>query len=85
MDQRHTYYRFVLLGFVLGFTSASVLTLINTAITVEPEELENRFEVVDKYRNCNVVKWNGNGHYREYKFFLDCPSQRHSVIQNDRG
>ncbi len=83
MDQKLTYYRFILLGFVLGFTSATVLTLINTAITVEPkeQELENRFEVVDKYRNCNVVKWNGNGHYREYKFFLDCPSQQHSVIQ----
>ena len=84
MEQKLTYYRFILLGFVLGFTSATVLTLINTAITVEPEELENRFEVVDKYGNCNVVKWNG-GSYAEYKFFLDCPSQRHSVIQNDRG
>jgi hypothetical protein len=80
MEQKLTYYRFILLGFVLGFTSATVLTLINTAITVEPKELGNRFEVVDKYRNCNVVKWNG-GNYREYKFFLDCPSQRHSVIQ----
>ena len=82
MDQKLTYYRFILLGFVLGFTSATVLTLINTAITVEPKEQEpeNRFEVVDKYRNCNVVKWNG-GSYAEYKFFLDCPSQRHSVIQ----
>jgi hypothetical protein len=83
MEQKLTYYRFILLGFILGFTSATVLTLINTAITVEPkeQELENRFQVVDKYGNCNVVKWNGNGNYREYKFFLDCPSQRHSVIQ----
>lgn len=81
MEQKLTYYRFILLGFVLGFTSATVLTLINTAITVEPKELENRFEVVDKYRNCNVVKWNGNRNYRVYEFFLDCPSNQHSVIQ----
>jgi hypothetical protein len=77
MEQKHTYYRFVLLGFILGFTSASLLTLINTAITIEPKELENRFEVVDNYKGCEIVKWNGNKNYREYKFFMKC--------KNDRG
>jgi len=30
-----------------------------------------RFEVVDNYKGCDVVRWEPSG-YAEYKFFLDC-------------
>jgi hypothetical protein len=50
-----------------------VPTLINGVRTpAAPQPEQPRFEVVDEYNGCKVVKWNGKGHYAEYKFFLDC-------------
>ena len=34
-----------------------------------------RFEVVDNYRGCDVVRWEPSG-FREYKFFLDCRTSK---------
>jgi hypothetical protein len=70
------YYRAVLLGVVIGVTGSALVYMLGVAVDVkEPEEQQQRFEVVDTYKGCDVVKWNGNGQYREYKFFLDCTEQ----------
>jgi hypothetical protein len=64
-------------GFCLGCLTFMVPILIDgVRAPEEPQTEQPRFEVVDEYHNgCKVVKWNGKGHYAEYKFFLDCSSE----------
>lgn len=69
------YYRAVVLGFVLGMASLSLIVLISTGEDVKPAEAldaKGSFSVVDRYQDrCDVVQW----HYSmlaEYKYFLDC-------------
>ena len=38
----------------------------------QPVAPESNFEVVDKYKNCEVVRWT-NGQLANYQFFLHCP------------
>jgi len=38
----------------------------------EPSKSQPNFEVVDKYKNCDLVRWSDSG-LAEYKYFLYCP------------
>ncbi len=69
------YYRAVLIGLVMGVTVSALVYMLGVASDVKDPEQQQRFEVVDTYKGCDVVKWNGNGQYREYKFFLDCTDE----------
>ena len=68
------YYRAVLLGFVIGMASLSLIVQISTRWDVKPAEAldsKGTFTVVSQYKGCDVVQW----HYdmlAEYKYFLDC-------------
>lgn len=69
--------RMYLFGFITGMSLATLLYLLNVIIEESPTTettQQERFEVVDTYNGCDVVKWNGKGKYTEYKFFLDCRS-----------
>ena len=68
---RTDYYRAVLLGIVIGIafiTAFSVFTQED-----EPEAPKSNFEVVDTYKECEVVRWT-QSNFAEYKYFLHCPS-----------
>lgn len=68
-----------LLGFITGMSLATLLYLLNGIIETNPTPQitqQERFEIVDDYKGCDVVKWNGKGHYAEYKFFLDCRNSK---------
>jgi hypothetical protein len=67
-----------------GFTSVvmvlfmlSMLFLINLGNQKPPQKgVESpRFEVVDKYKGCDVVRWEQAG-LAEYKYFLHCSENR---------
>ena len=49
------YYRAVLLGFVIGMASLSLIVQISTREDVKPVEPKSNFEVVDTYKGCDVV------------------------------
>jgi hypothetical protein len=68
---RQDYYRAVLLGVVIGMGLLSLLVLINPGEDVKPVEPDQKFEVVDTYKGCEVVRWTNN-QLAEYKYFLDC-------------
>jgi hypothetical protein len=64
-------FRAVLLGVVIGMGLLSLLVVINPGEDVKPAEPDQKFEVVDTYKGCDVVQW----HYSmlaEYKYFLIC-------------
>jgi hypothetical protein len=68
---RQDYYRAVLLGVIVGMGFLSLLVVINPGEDVKPVEPDQKFEVVDTYKGCDVVQW----HYSmlaEYKYFLIC-------------
>jgi len=68
---RQDYYRAVLLGVIVGMGLLSLLVVINPGEDVKPVEPDQKFEVVDTYKGCDVVQW----HYSmlaEYKYFLIC-------------
>jgi len=58
----------LLTGFGLG-----CLYFLSTTLLQSPQNgvKTPRFEVVDNYKGCDVVRWEPSG-YAEYKFFLDC-------------
>ena len=68
---RQDYYRAVLLGVVIGMGLLSILVLINPGEDVKPAEPDQKFEVVDTYKGCDVVQWQ-YAMLAEYKYFLDC-------------
>ena len=68
------YYRAVLLGVVLGMSSLTLFYMVNVALDVkpQPETPKSKFEVVDKYKNCDLLRW-ADGNLAEYKYVLYCP------------
>ena len=67
------YYRAVLLGVVLGMSSLSLIHMIGVALdTKEPEQPKSKFEIVDVYKGCDVVRWTDH-QLADYKYFLYCP------------
>jgi hypothetical protein len=48
--------------------------LMNAAgnwLKAQPSPPDQKFEVVDTYKNCDVVRWT-QSNFAEYKYFLDC-------------
>ena len=68
------YYRAVLLGFVIGMASLSLIVQISTREDVEPVEPKGNFEVVDTYKGCDVVRYTDSS-MATYKYFLDCSNK----------
>jgi hypothetical protein len=68
------YYRAVVLGAVLGMSFLTLFYMVNVALdTKEPEKQpKSNFEVVDKYKGCDLVRWTDH-QLAEYKYFLHCP------------
>jgi hypothetical protein len=67
------YYRAVLFGVVLGMSSLTLFYMVGVALdTKEPEQPKSNFEVVDKYKNCDLVRWTSH-QLADYKYFLHCP------------
>jgi len=70
------YYRAVLLGVVVGMSFLTLFYLVTGMVDAEhpkkqPITPKSNFEVVDKYKGCDLVRWD-NGMQAEYKYFLDC-------------
>jgi len=65
------------LGLLTGFALGSLFLLFPSfleAFKPPQKGVESpRFEVVDNYKGCDIVRWEPSG-YAEYKFFLDCRS-----------
>jgi len=61
---------------IIFFVGLSVLTLVLNAaanwVESKPSKPQSNFEVVDKYKNCDLVRWSDSG-LAEYKYFLYCP------------
>lgn len=59
-------------GFVV-FVSLGGLVLNGVAnwLEAQPTPKEQRFEVVDEYKKCDVVRYTPDGSAR-YAYFLDC-------------
>ena len=69
------YYRAVLLGFVIGMASLSLIVQISTREDVKPLEPKGNFEVVDTYKDrCDVVRYTDSS-MATYKYFLDCSNK----------
>ena len=68
---RIDYYRAVLLGVIVGMGFLSLFMVINPGEDVKPVEPDQKFEVVDTYKGCDVVRWTNN-QLAEYKYFLHC-------------
>jgi hypothetical protein len=70
------YYRAVLLGVVLGVSSLTLFYMVNVALDTkpqpEPETPKSKFEVVDKYKNCDLLRWTDH-QLADYKYILYCP------------
>ena len=66
------YRRTLILGAIIG--AAITILGIYTARPSISTNVENHgnFEIVDKYKNCEVVRWT-NGQLANYQFFLNCP------------
>ena len=68
------YMRAVVLGVVLGMSSLTLVYMVGVALDAkEPEQPKSKFEVVDKYKNCDLLRWTDH-QLAEYKYFLYCPS-----------
>jgi len=65
------YYRAVLLGVIVGMGVLSLFMVINPGEDVKPVEPDQKFEVVDTYKGCDVVKYTDSS-MATYKYFLDC-------------
>ena len=61
-------------GIIIFFVGLSVLLILNGAanwVESKPSPPERKFEVVDTYNGCNVVRYTPDYSAR-YAYFLDC-------------
>jgi hypothetical protein len=58
---------------ILGVVLLLAITLNGAAnwLDAQPTPSDQRFEVVDEYKGCDVVQYNPDGSAR-YSYFLDC-------------
>jgi len=68
-------FRAMLLGVIVGMASFSLLMVIIPEEDVKPSPPDQKFEVVDTYKGCDVVRWT-NSQLAEYKYFLDCSNKQ---------
>ena len=63
-------------GIVVGCFSAFIIVMIVLAqISTNGEPLKSSFEVVDKYKECDVVRYAPH-QVAEYKYFLYCEKNK---------
>jgi hypothetical protein len=79
---RIDYYRTVLLGFILGMCTLTVVYIVFAPYTShelqevqEQSKPKGNFTVIDTYKGCDVVQWH-YGMLAEYKYFLHCNNTR---------
>jgi len=57
----------------IGITAVFLVIIFASGIiTVGDGELKPSAEVVDTYKECDIIRWSDNG-LAEYKYFLYCP------------
>jgi len=71
---RIDYYRAVLLGVIVGMGVLSLFMVINPGEDVKPSPPDQKFEVVDTYKGCEVVRYTPDNSAR-YTYFLDCKNK----------
>lgn len=57
------------------FALAVLAILMNSAANLlesQPTRSIERFEIVDQYQNCDVIRYTPD-HSAKYAYFLDCP------------
>jgi hypothetical protein len=64
------------LGLFTGFCLAGLYFMLPTIIDgfrtpAEPKPEPQRFEVVDNYKGCDIIRWE-NSMLAEYKYFMRC-------------
>jgi hypothetical protein len=79
---RIDHYRTVLLGFILGMCTLTVVYIVFAPYTSqelqevqEQSKPKGNFTVIDTYKGCDVVQWH-YGMLAEYKYFLHCNNTR---------
>jgi hypothetical protein len=73
-EYRRTLVRGAIIGAaitILGLYMVKPSTSPNPPISTNVENHGN-FEVVDTYKNCDVIRWT-QSNFAEYKYFLHCP------------
>lgn len=65
-------------AFLMGAATATLFFMVPTVIDTFREHQEalsppSRFEVVDQYKGCSVVRY-AQSNMAEYKYFLHCPN-----------
>lgn len=60
-------------GFSVALATFGVMILFITMITPDNPTPEKKFEVVDKYGDCNVVRYTDAT--QRWHYFLDCRGQ----------
>jgi hypothetical protein len=70
------YIRSTVLGVIIGMSSLIVIYMLFETIlkpaTPEVPAPKSNFEVVDKYKDCDLLRWSNRG-LSEYKYVLYCP------------
>jgi hypothetical protein len=77
---RIDYYRAVLSGVVIGVVFITGFYIFTTEDKSPASQSkfpapQPNFVVVDKYKGCDVVRWNYN-RFAEYKYFLYCNDKK---------
>jgi hypothetical protein len=60
-------------GFTVGLGIFGVAVLFIDMLTPSNIETDKRFEIVDKYGDCNVVRYTDDT--QRWHYFLDCSAQ----------
>ena len=58
-------------GIIWGIVFAGFLLVIMQMIFSDPTESEEKFKVVDRYENCNIIRYTDASN--RYQYFLQCP------------
>lgn len=58
------------LGFILGFFAFGLPVIFTTSNTDSAKD-ESKFQIVDKYKNCDVIQYSLHD-LATYKYFLHC-------------
>jgi hypothetical protein len=61
----------MLLGVIVGIGVLSLVMVIDPGEDVKPSPPDQKFEVVDTYKGCDVVRYTPDQSAR-YTYFLDC-------------
>jgi hypothetical protein len=73
MTDKEAFYEFAR-GFTVGLGIIGVMVLFLTMITPNDPTPEKKFEVVDRYKQCDVVRYTDPS--TRWNYFLDCSEVR---------